>query len=113
MGGQGPPYSALPQSFFPCTAPFGSPVLDAFSGKALTFGGMLQTTQCTYTRCGFAGSGASGSSTIRAKLFTFGGAPDHASGGEISCPSQVYLAGIDPPCENAGDVTCKAISFAP
>src|SRR5205823_922798 len=38
--------------------------------------------------------GASGSSTINAKLFVPAGGSAHSSGGERSCPSAVYLAGM-------------------
>ena len=40
---------------------------------------MSYSTQCTYTILGAWGSGASGSSTISAKLFVPAGAPVHAS----------------------------------
>ncbi len=43
---------------------------------------MLKSTQCTQTILGAAGSGASGSSTMRARLFIPDGRPDHASGGD-------------------------------
>ena len=45
-------------------------------------------------RCGAFGSGASGSSIIRTRLFVPSGTPFQASGGEISTPSQVYFDGI-------------------
>src|SRR6266403_209068 len=54
-------------------------------------------------RVGLAGSGASGSSTMSAKLFVLDGEPDHASGGETPAPSQVYLIGIDPFAANADE----------
>ena len=38
---------------------------------------------------GASGSGASGSSTMSARLFVPAGAPLQASGGEVSLPSQV------------------------
>ena len=40
------------------------------------------------------GLGASGSSIIRTRLLAPLGTPSHASGGETSSPSQVYLEGI-------------------
>ena len=82
------------------TAVAGSlPVIQPFAGsrrKRLTpserltvEGVMLKSTQCTQTILGAAGSGASGSSTIRARLFVLDGRPDHASGGDRSSPSPV------------------------
>src|SRR5512144_1851394 len=53
---------------------------------------------------GAAGSGASGSSTTRARLRVPAGAPDQASGGERSSPSQVWRAGISSPSVNAADL---------
>src|SRR3989338_9019555 len=77
---------------------------------AVTVGGMLYTTQWTQVILGAFGSGASGSSTISTRLFTPSGTPDHASGGEVSLPTQVHRTGISWPSENALDVSCKAIA---
>src|SRR5262245_22831327 len=55
-------------------------------------------------RWGAAGSGASGSSTRRARLRVPGGAPSMASGGATPGPSQVWTRGTTPPCANAVDV---------
>src|SRR5512133_609366 len=49
-------------------------------------------------RLGAAGSGASGSSTISARLLAPLGTPDQASGGDVLAPSQVCRTGIAPPC---------------
>src|SRR3989338_7059533 len=57
------------------------------------------------------GSGASGSSTISAKLFVPAGAPGPASGGEISRPSQVYGGGISPLCANALEVSISGMGW--
>jgi hypothetical protein len=54
---------------------------------------------------GALGSGASGSSTIRARDFTPVGTPDHANGGDASPPAQVYVFGIGWPAANAEDVS--------
>lgn len=63
------------------------------------------------TILGFAGSGASGSSTIRAKLFVESGAPAHSRGGERSWPSQrVYTGGIEAPLLNAGDESVNVMA---
>src|ERR1051325_2529565 len=109
MGGHGPPHTALPQSFLPAVAPSGA--LPAAS--AVVAAGMFETTQCTHVRVGAAGSGASGSSTISAKLFAEAGAPDHASGGETSAPSQAGPAGIAGVPASAGDVTVRRGAPAP
>jgi hypothetical protein len=93
----------------PCSAPAGNPDFVAFSGKLDVLAGILYTTQCTYTIFGFAGSGASGSSTINAKLLVPAGASDHSSGGERSSPSQVYRDGIFPFGANADDVSLNAM----
>jgi hypothetical protein len=54
----------------------------------------LPTTQCTHVVFGAFGSGASGSSTMSAKLFVPSGSPRQASGGEMSFPSHVCLRGM-------------------
>src|SRR3989338_446987 len=59
--------------------------------------GIFHTTQCTHIPIG-----ASGSSTIRTRLFAFFGTPKISSWGLISCPRHVYLAGISELCLNAG-----------
>src|SRR6478672_4489578 len=71
---------------------------------------MLYNTQWTHRTFGAAGSGASGSSTINARLIARSGTPDHSSGGELSSPSQVCVAGIAPPAENAEDVSVSGMS---
>jgi hypothetical protein len=53
---------------------------------------------------GAAGSGASGSSTIKARLWVPAGTPLQASGGDESLPWQVYLAGMAPFGLNALDL---------
>src|SRR5688572_32229509 len=73
---------------------------------------MLYRTQCTQTRLGALGSGASGSSTIRARLLAPAGRPDHCSGGETSFPSHVYSFGIESFGPKAGEVSVKAIAIA-
>src|SRR3989338_1547050 len=81
---------------------------------AVTVGGMLYTTQWTQVILGAFGSGASGSSTISARLFVPAGTPLHASGGETFEPSQVWRAGIARSCANDGDsmiIDITAISF--
>ncbi len=45
--------------------------------------------------------GASGSSTITARLVAASGTPDQDSGGAMFSPSQVYFDGIAPPSSNA------------
>src|SRR6187200_3722464 len=74
---------------------------------------MSYTTQCTQVCFGAAGSGASGSSTIIAKLFVPSGASDHASGGDVSAPSQVWTVGIAPFGGNADDVSVSAVAVPP
>src|SRR4051812_38796560 len=66
-------------------------------------------TQCTHVFFGAAGSGASGSSTTRAKLFVPGGPPDHVRGGETVSPSHVYLRGIAVPSLKPDEVSDIAI----
>src|SRR5688572_22259173 len=74
------------------------------SGSPGLSGARSLTTQWTHVRFGAAGSGASGSSTMRARLRVVAGTPDHASGGERSLPSCVYLRGISSPSANALEV---------
>src|SRR5262245_57746116 len=64
---------------------------------------MSYRTQCTQTVLGARGSGASGSSTMSAKLRVSGGAPLHPRAGEWSSPSQVCGLGISPPGEKEVD----------
>jgi hypothetical protein len=96
-------YTGLFPSLTPCPLPAGIRDFDAFSANMTVVAGMLYATQCVTTRVGFAGSGASGSSTIKAKLFAVAGAPDHASGGETLAPSHVYFGGIGVFAANAVD----------
>src|SRR3990172_4303745 len=77
---------------------------------------MLYITQCTHVVLGASGSGASGSSTINARLFEPAGTPAQSSSGEIFRPSQVWRAGIAPSCLNDGDVMVMGMmmfSFSP
>src|SRR5438093_5313854 len=101
MGGHGPRHSGSFQSLSPSSAPFGRCPGFTPSGSDVTSAGRLYATQCTHTTFGAAGSGASGSSTMSAKLFVAAGAPDHESAGETSTPSHVCLRGISPPGPNA------------
>jgi hypothetical protein len=66
---------------------------------------MSYSTQCTQIVFGAWGSGASGSSTMIAKLLVPAGAPLHSRGGARSLPSQVYSSGMSPFGANAGDVS--------
>src|SRR5665647_845411 len=72
---------------------------------------MLYSTQCTQVILGASGSGASGSSTISARLFVPVGTPVQARAGEISRPSQVWRAGIAPLCVNEGDMMISGITI--
>src|SRR4029079_4263048 len=99
-----PPYAALPQSFLPTRIGEGSRV-EAPSVSSVVDGGMSNRTQCTHTILGAAGSGASGSSTMRARLLVPGGIPVHARGGETSVPSQVSRFGIGPRLSNADELS--------
>jgi hypothetical protein len=73
-----------------------------------TVGGMLYTTQWIRVQ-----PGASGSSTIKAKLLVPSGADSHTRAGEISSPSQVYFEGILSFSLKDGLVKCKLMSFCP
>src|SRR5688500_16938056 len=110
IGGQGPLYPVPPPSWRPSRAPAGSPEPLAPSMSVLADAGMLYTTQCTQTRVGAAGSGASGSSTMSARLRAPCGTPLHASGGEMSGPSQVKRDGIAPSATNAGEENVSIMS---
>jgi hypothetical protein len=66
---------------------------------------MSYNTQCTQVVFGALGSGASGSSTMSAKLFMPAGAPFHSRGGARSLPSQVYSLGMPPFGGNAGELS--------
>src|SRR4030066_1808892 len=77
---------------------------------------MLYITQCTHVILGASGSGASGSSTINARLFEPAGTPAQSSSGEIFRPSQEWRTGIAPSCLNDGDVMVMGMtmsSFSP
>ncbi len=80
-------------------------------GRPAAVGGRLYSTQCTQVVCGAAGSGASGSSTISARLLVAGGRPDHASGGDRSLPSQVWSAGMPAPSAKALEIRCSDIAM--
>src|ERR1035437_4126440 len=79
-------------------------------GKPIARDGMLYSTQSTQVLCGAAGSGASGSSTISAKLFAAGGISDQDKGGETFLPSQVWVAGMLLPALNADEVRVRLIT---
>src|SRR5262245_66492424 len=68
---------------------------------------MSYRTQWTQVIFGAFGSGASGSSTIRARDRDLAGTPFQERGGETLSPSHVYLAGIAPPGAKADDVRMK------
>src|SRR5918993_333901 len=105
MGGQGPPYPVRFQSFTPSRVPAGRFFAMAVCGSAVADSGMSYNTQCTQVVFGAWGSGASGSSTMSAKLFVPAGAPLHSRGGARSLPSQVYSLGMSPFGGNAGEVS--------
>ena len=63
---------------------------------SLVSGEMSQTNQCTHIPMG-----ASGSSTIKAKLFVPSGTSLQARCGETSVPSQVNLVGTFPSCSKS------------
>src|SRR5512135_1301965 len=109
MGGQGPPYPVRFQSFRPSRVPSGRLFPPAAFGSAAAEAGMSYRTQCTQVVLGALGSGASGSSTMRAKLFVPAGAPVHSRGGARSSPSQVYAFGMLPLGENAGETSARAM----
>src|SRR5208283_4940265 len=90
-----------PQSLRPESVPGGRPCRIASSASEVAVGGRLYRIQCTQMVFGAWGSGASGSSTISARLFVPAGKPDQASGGDTSSPSQVYFLGIASPVANA------------
>src|SRR5262245_66135978 len=101
MGGHGPPHAVLFQSFLPTRAAVGGEP----SGIELAVAARSTSTQWTQVRFGFAGSGASGSSTISAKLLVPAGGADQRSSGEMSCPSQVKRAGISFSWAKAGELS--------
>src|SRR5262245_13290813 len=70
---------------------------------------MLYRTQWIHVRFGAFGSGASGSSTIKASERAVSGTPSQTIGGGVSFPSQVYLAGMELPEVNTGEVTVSAM----
>src|SRR5215469_15647494 len=83
------------------------------SGSEVTVGSIPKTTQWTQVILGARGSGASGSSTMRARLLVPAGSPDHARGGEVSWPSHVYFAGISPSFAKLGDVMRNVMAAPP
>src|SRR5918994_6079135 len=103
MGGQGPPYAVRFQSFMPSRVPAGRSFAVAAFGSPLADAGMSYDTQCTQVVFGALESGASGSSTMSAKLLVPAGAPLHARAGARSLPSQVYSLGMSPSGANAGE----------
>src|SRR5450759_61716 len=113
MGGQGPPYPVRPQSLRPASAPGGRPSRVASSASEVADGGRLYRIQCTQVVFGASGSGASGSSTISARLLVPAGTLDQASGGDRSSPSQVYRLGIAPPGANASLLMDSFMAYRP
>jgi GAF domain len=67
-------------------------VADVLNDPEYTLGDTVRKLGARTMILGAFGSGASGSSIIRTRLLAPLGTPSHASGGEISSPSQVYLA---------------------
>ena len=64
-------------------------------GSAVTDAGMSYNTQCTQVVFGALGSGASGSSTMSAKLFVPAGTPRQLEGrGEILAVAGVFLGNV-------------------
>ncbi len=105
-GGHGPPYPICLKSFTPCRVPSGSDSSFAiFSGNARNVGGRFQTTQCTHVP-----AGASGSSTINARLFVPSGGVDHFRSGEKFSPWHVYCLGIE---ERSAKAELSIFMFAP
>src|SRR5207342_1170056 len=68
-------------------------------------------TQCTQVRCGAAGSGASGSSTINARLRVPTGTSAHCSAGEMSPPSQVWRVGMAALSAKPGEASFIDMAF--
>src|SRR5438445_4939201 len=99
FGGHGPSYFALPKSFVPATPMSLDP--GARAGASV---GTSKSTQCVNVPLG-----ASGSSTINAKLFVLPPVTslnvDQARAGEVLSPSQVYVVGMVPPSAKAELVT--------
>src|SRR5271166_2903794 len=80
------------------------PLLGAFSSSRCALDGMFHMTQCTQVP-----TGASGSSTIKAKLVVWVGCPLQLRAGEISVPWQVYWLGMAAPEANAGLASVKVV----
>lgn len=93
----------------PCRAPFFR--VDRgriFSESPFALTGILKSTQCTHVP-----RGASGSSTISARVFVPFGIPDHSSGGDTFSPSHVYFFGIISPSLKAALITVISIAAPP
>src|SRR6185503_19175369 len=107
-----PKYPATPASPRACTLPGGSlplPGSPAPSGNSVVETGMLTTSQCQKPLP----VGASGSYTVRARLFASAGTSFHTSGGEIFSPVHpkafaVCFRGIFPSLPIAGLENSKA-----
>src|SRR5215207_2880767 len=104
-GRAGPPYPVRFQSFTPSRVPAGRSFTVTVFGSVVTDAGMSYNTQCTQIVFGAWGSGASGSSTMSAKLFVPAGASLHSRGGARSLPSQVYSLGMSPFGANADELS--------
>lgn len=70
---------------------------------------MLYRTHCTRSSSAQPDQGASGSSTISARLWVLAGTPDHVSGGDWSLPSQVCWPGMSAFWANALEVSCLVV----
>src|SRR5260370_31085964 len=98
MGGQGPRYPGIFQSLIPSRAPAGRLAEAAPSSSPEMVGAMPKRTQCTQVILGALGSGASRSSTIRARLLVPFRTPVQERGGDLSAPSHVYSVAISFSC---------------
>jgi hypothetical protein len=76
-----------------------------FSGAQSPTRGCRTTPSAPRSSSALWGPGASGSSTMSAKLFVPAGAPLHSRGGARSLPSQVYSLGMSPFGGNAGELS--------
>src|SRR6516162_11692456 len=111
MGGQGPPYPVRFQSLLASRVPGGRSLPPRV--MPFEFDGRLYRTQCTHVIRGALGSGASGSSTINARLLAPWGTPLQVSAGARSCPSQVCWVGISPFGWKSAEVKVSAMCYLP
>src|ERR1051326_8278307 len=96
-----------PNPFRPWRSPLGnSGVFGISSFSEVREGGIPYSSQCTNVP-----DGASGSSTISARLTAFDEAPSHSSGGEMFPPFFEYFSGILPPLLNAPLVNLRLIAL--